>query len=445
MKVIIVGGGIIGCSTAYYIRKLHNKTNPSEDLEIILIEQEAIAAAASGQAGGFLLNSNEQSGFGNLSRLSFELFKKLADQFGAEEIQYRPIDCYRAEYSPKTTIEAMDMSLSTSVDEPNRSWFKTQATLSMKPGTGAFRRNRRNPRPSYAPHPEMREFSFLNQHKLEITERVFTEVETAQVDPLLICKKFLKASGAKIIFSKFIGLKLYDIDKDKIESVIIENESGDKSFVSGDEFCFCMGPWSDKLRRIGLQVPIISGKRINSVSINTSSGTLPAATFFTNYANCEIFLRKNGSAYLNSSRGGEAILKKKPSATEVDVELCKQLEGFWKDIFIGESGRGLSLLNRKKIVSEVKAQAAYMPKVGWSDYKTDHKGEEKEDTRRPIFSRLPGKVNGYMSCGHYASGILLAPISGMIMAELILRNEPHAIIDIRDYQLLPSQTKVSKN
>eukprot|EP00049_Salpingoeca_infusionum_P005905 m.98875 g.98875 ORF g.98875 m.98875 type:complete len:57 (-) comp13128_c0_seq8:1308-1478(-) len=45
MKVAIVGGGIIGVSTAYYLTL--------EGHDVTVIEATEIAAAASGKAGGF--------------------------------------------------------------------------------------------------------------------------------------------------------------------------------------------------------------------------------------------------------------------------------------------------------------------------------------------------------------------------------------------------------
>lgn len=45
-NIVIVGGGIMGCSTAYHLTKLGSSCT--------LIERTSIACAASGKAGGFL-------------------------------------------------------------------------------------------------------------------------------------------------------------------------------------------------------------------------------------------------------------------------------------------------------------------------------------------------------------------------------------------------------
>ena len=49
MRVVIVGGGIIGVATAYYLLQ---RGDP--DVHVTIIERNAIAGAASGKAGGFL-------------------------------------------------------------------------------------------------------------------------------------------------------------------------------------------------------------------------------------------------------------------------------------------------------------------------------------------------------------------------------------------------------
>jgi glycine oxidase len=42
--------------------------------------------------------------------------------------------------------------------------------------------------------------------------------------------------------------------------------------------------------------------------------------------------------------------------------------------------------------------------------------------RRPIIGRLRGFSNVTIACGHHRSGILLAPITGQLVAELLLRD-----------------------
>eukprot|EP00884_Botryococcus_braunii_P008048 jgi/Botrbrau1/17244/Bobra.0015s0004.5 len=83
-SVVICGGGIIGCSIAYYLSL--------RGIGATVIERESVACAASGKAGGFLaLDWNDGSPVGPLARRSFALHQHLADTFGAEAIGYRRV------------------------------------------------------------------------------------------------------------------------------------------------------------------------------------------------------------------------------------------------------------------------------------------------------------------------------------------------------------------
>ena len=42
----------------------------------------------------------------------------------------------------------------------------------------------------------------------------------------------------------------------------------------------------------------------------------------------------------------------------------------------------------------------------------------------PVIGRLPGKDNVYVATGHFRNGVLLAPITGRLVAELVLTGKP---------------------
>lgn len=88
-NIVIIGGGIIGCTTAYFLTR-HPKFNPSLH-KITLLEATSIAAAASGKAGGLLaLWAYPEC----LVPLSYRLHKELAEQHGGpEKWGYRRLGC----------------------------------------------------------------------------------------------------------------------------------------------------------------------------------------------------------------------------------------------------------------------------------------------------------------------------------------------------------------
>ncbi|CRK15734.1 hypothetical protein BN1708_011526 [Verticillium longisporum] len=88
-NIVIVGGGIIGSTTAYFLSR-HPKFNPALH-KITLLEATSIAAGASGKAGGLLaLWAYPQP----LVPLSYRLHAELAAEHGgAERWGYRRVGC----------------------------------------------------------------------------------------------------------------------------------------------------------------------------------------------------------------------------------------------------------------------------------------------------------------------------------------------------------------
>src|SRR5204863_5706995 len=82
MRVLIVGGGVIGTSIAYFLSV--------RGAEAIVIERTGIASAASGKSGGFLaLDWCDGTPLEALARRSFQLHDELAEELGGEAWDYR--------------------------------------------------------------------------------------------------------------------------------------------------------------------------------------------------------------------------------------------------------------------------------------------------------------------------------------------------------------------
>ncbi|KAK4155951.1 FAD dependent oxidoreductase [Chaetomidium leptoderma] len=88
-NIVIVGGGVIGCTTAYYITR-HPSFNPALHT-VTLLEATAIASGASGKAGGLLALWAYPA---CLVPLSYRLHRELAvEHNGAERWGYRRLGC----------------------------------------------------------------------------------------------------------------------------------------------------------------------------------------------------------------------------------------------------------------------------------------------------------------------------------------------------------------
>ncbi|KAM0479851.1 hypothetical protein ACHAPX_004428 [Trichoderma viride] len=117
-NIVIVGGGIIGCTTAYYLTR-HPRFSPALHTITLLEAAPAVAAGASGKAGGLLgLWAYPAS----IVPLSYRLHSELAAEHdGANRWGYRRIKCGSIE--AVVTKERLD-GLHHPADENGKAWEK---------------------------------------------------------------------------------------------------------------------------------------------------------------------------------------------------------------------------------------------------------------------------------------------------------------------------------
>ena len=130
--VVIVGGGIVGCATAYYLAKA--------GLKPTLIEKGSVGSCASGFSAG-LLNPLHGSGIPgpleDLARTSFQLHKTLApevkDQTGIDH-QFRPVPSIYLSFDDAQSREASGvLDLADKAEGFVSRWVDGAEVLSMEP------------------------------------------------------------------------------------------------------------------------------------------------------------------------------------------------------------------------------------------------------------------------------------------------------------------------
>jgi glycine/D-amino acid oxidase-like deaminating enzyme len=113
-KIVIVGAGIIGVATAYYLQQHPNFGG----VRIVIIDSGSVACAASGKAGGFLARDWHGTATESLGKLSYDEHERLAKEFGGEEKWgYRKLTTLSVEANAnkkigsagKTELEWMDL------------------------------------------------------------------------------------------------------------------------------------------------------------------------------------------------------------------------------------------------------------------------------------------------------------------------------------------------
>src|SRR6201995_702127 len=73
-KVVIIGGGIVGCSTAYHLAKL--------GVEVTLLEQNKLTSGSTWHAAGLVGQLRTSANITQLLGYSVELYKKLEAETG---------------------------------------------------------------------------------------------------------------------------------------------------------------------------------------------------------------------------------------------------------------------------------------------------------------------------------------------------------------------------
>jgi glycine/D-amino acid oxidase-like deaminating enzyme len=109
-KVLIVGGGIHGCSIAYELSK--------RNIPNTIIEATHIAAAASGKAGGFLARDWGSGPTRDMHRISYDMHKKLAEELNIES--YRAIPTLSVHHRKGSNVASwLDKKSSSSLLDDN--------------------------------------------------------------------------------------------------------------------------------------------------------------------------------------------------------------------------------------------------------------------------------------------------------------------------------------
>ena len=407
--IIIVGAGIIGVCTAYYIVH-HPKFDPATH-HITIIESKRVAGGASGKAGGLLaLWAFPQQ----IVPLSFDLHQELSDKYnGEEEWGYRRLTTVLLEgdlshlkdhdfddddpvfVTEETYKQPHDLdSLSTllGLDKPPKKTLRVTRSLAAKSATKL--------------PPD------LNWISLSLIDNCLSlggTDTTAQVHPYKFTNFLLKKAveDSKGLIDLIIG---------KVNQILFSMETGratgvaytptlvklkDQGLVKlqGDQIVLSVGPWTLKilpdcpilgLRAHSITVAPFKDQPVSPYAIFTEFKTGPAL-----YISPEIYARQD-EVYVC----GEGDLAVDVPETTDDVEVVKsKCDELFKQV-----GKISPNLRKGHIL---KKQACYLPVLDVPSLLGPLIGETNVE-------------NLYLALGHLCWGINNAPGTGKIMSELLL-------------------------
>ena len=134
VEIAIIGAGIIGCCTAYYLTR-HPKFS-NDKYHITIYESNEIACAASGKAGGLLANWAFPSQLGSLS---FDMHKELAEKYdGGKNWDYRVLDTISLEADIRDNTIAKKLHSKDSNDDDTENMITPETKKHLKDMLGGY-------------------------------------------------------------------------------------------------------------------------------------------------------------------------------------------------------------------------------------------------------------------------------------------------------------------
>lgn len=414
--IIIIGAGIIGVCTAYYIVK-HPKFDP-EKYHITIVESKRVAGGASGKAGGLLAlwAFPEQ-----IVSLSFNLHQELSNQYnGCEQWGYRRLTTVSLEgdisHLNDNDTDAEDEDEGED-EQPIEFSFKqpvshdSDSSSSSTPDKPPKKTARRSSTATAGSRNKLPEnLNWINSSLIDSCSSLGGTDTTAQVHPYkftnFILKEAVKDSkGALELILGKVSEITYSLETGsatgiKYQPTSVKSGEANKTIsMEGDQIVLAVGPWTSRI----LPDCPISGLRAHSITIAPfkDQPVSPYAIFTEfktgpySYISPEIYARQD-EVYV-CGEGDSAV--DVPETTD-DVEVVKsKCDELFKQV-----GKVSPNLRKGKIL---KRQACYLPVL------------DVPSSSGPLIGET-NVSNLFLASGHSCWGINNAPGTGKIMSELLL-------------------------
>ncbi|KAG0646363.1 oxidoreductase [Hyphodiscus hymeniophilus] len=326
-NIIVIGGGIIGCTAAYYLTH-HPQFDPSIHT-VTVIEASKIASGASGKAGGLLAAWAYPN---NLAKLSFDLHDQLAQEHNGTELWgYR-----RARCGQITAVAPQEAYQQKSSNQPSIELGKYWA---------------RGPRNSSV-LPE--DLDWFDPKSAKAYEELADENSTAQVYPLQFTNSMIRLAterGAKLIVGRVEHINCCNAD-DKLEKpspldpsdnlsqkkvlsvTYLDKATSERHVLPATTILLAAGPWTPTLlpqvRMQPLRAHSVTIKLKREVSayclfsdihLSVSRSAAGAARPMS----LEIYARPNNEVYICGQGDLNIALPPPGNAVEISSNSCQDI------------------------------------------------------------------------------------------------------------------------
>lgn len=383
-NIVIIGGGIIGCSTAYYLSRDPSYSTSTTNIVVLEASANGVAQGASGKAGGLIAKWAYPR---EIVGISFPEHVKLAEEHnGAERWGWRFVGCGSWEGEGEALGES---GSGVGKGGKRKSLEKTlgfEATAT----------------------PESRADKGLPDDLTWVKEELTTSYSpmsgpdgTAQVHPYLFTTSMLdlaKEKGVQLVKGTAISVEQVNHHVTGV-TYRDRSDSGGIKTLPATHVVLSAGAWSPTI------IPSlpIAATRAHSVTIHPKAGvTISPYVLFTEIllphslsASPEIYARPDNEVYV-CGPGDDSILPGNVDDVEIDLAACQ------------------SIINQVASISQElregavdKRQACFLPVVRTGG--------------GPIIGEADKIAKGlYIATGHTCWGICNAPGTAKVIAELIM-------------------------
>mgnify|MGYP001062548402 CR=1 FL=1 len=373
-KVVIVGGGVIGCSTAYYLAK--------EGVDVTLFEKCELVSGASGANQGAVAAQIYDPPLLDLVLGSQKLYK------GLEEL---PIDFELDKCG--SMVCATEKQQLPVLREHSKKLRRSKVNVKLIEGDRL-----RKLEPSLS---------------TEILEASLCS-EDFMVNPLKLTHAFAEAAktlGSKI--NTYTQVNKVVLKNGRVDSVVT-----DKGKVITDCAVISAGAWSPLIEGIGdLRLPIRPqrGQLFVTDAMPPSRFRLILDADYLTTSVCSDSTRKSGdprirrgvASVLSQTKSGHWLIGSSRDFAEFDNRTALP------DLKLIAS-RSLKFLPYLRQVNVLRTFASFRPYSG-------------DDL--PILGKVPNVEGLFLATGHCGNGVALAPITGKIITEIITKDKTSIKID----------------
>ncbi|KAM5485525.1 hypothetical protein McanCB56680_001825 [Microsporum canis] len=423
MSTVIVGGGIIGVSIAYFLSDPNIQRRQPGDIHIVDSSEE-LFACASGYAAGFIARDWFAPQLQPLGALSFDLHQQLAAEHnGAEKWGYRQSSALSLQ------VEGSDGKKTARGDDWLRRGASRAEAAVVDKDEDSSMADGKDPSPAW-----------LTKQKAGTVERISKEGSVAQVDPLRLCQFMLARCierGVRVHNPARAVSTIKHPASGAIHEVVIEDTKSRMKFnLPCTSIVFAAGPWTPRafstlfpLSRAHIPVLALSGyslvfrsPRHTLHQEREAHGGKGHAVFTTHPQSCgfspEIFSRANAEIYLAGLNGLDIPLPE--VATDAQSLMTRDKLARVREaarILMGRPHEDPDAENVDDL-ELVRESLCFRPYI---------------ESGLPIVARLQDTITGatdrlsgglFMATGHGPWGISLCLGTGKVMAEMISGIKP---------------------